>query len=707
MQIGQLPSVLRYLRQLSQDREGTPLSDGDLWQRFSRHKDGDAFADLVRRHGPMVLGVCRRILGDRHEAEDAFQTTFLVLIRRAGNLRQPELLGPFLYGIASRVALKARTLAARLPGRAVGLEEWPAPATTDELLWRDLRPVLDDAIARLPASYRTSFVLCCLQGLTTAEAARQLRCPPGTVSARLARARVWLRKRLTRRGVVLSASLLASSLVPRVLRAALPLDLLDGTRAAALILAAGQPLTALSPAVASLLKGVCKSMLIVQVRNVLMTLAALIALGALGLGVRAGGKPPGEEPTLILASRAEPAPSVPPQPEEKPTESASVRTTNFEVQAPTHAIAQLVADEAERQRRRRAREWLGKELPAWPKPCPIRVKITNNGSGGATTFNFDKGKVLSQEMQLEGTLERILVNCLPHEVTHSVLAHHVGRPLPRWFDEGSAVLSEDDIEQKRHLDLVRQILNSPGRAIPVRRLLNLKAYPPDVIVLYAEGFSLTRFLVERKDRKTLLDFIAKAEGSDWDRASFAVYGYASVEELEKAWLASLRLQPTAPTPTVEEVTPPNLPVNQRLPRGLPPQTVRAFVDKEERVNLWMPQTYYEPRMVKAQGGQEGMVTTYVTVVGEAARAFQGDNVKAFDTRGKPIPIEKLRELLRKERPVLVSQDGQPVDPFHLQLIKEDAIILIVPLDRLPVPPTVPAVNIPVAPAEASPALIPR
>src|SRR5262249_55523495 len=149
---GQFTPVLRYIRHFS-GGDGDGQSDTQLLERFTRRGDETAFTALVRRHGPMVLGVCRRGLRDVHAADDAFQATFLLLVRKAGALRQPDLLGPWLHGVAHRTAVKAKALAARRRQRECPLDDWPAPMAGDDLVWRDLRPVLDEAIRRLPAKY--------------------------------------------------------------------------------------------------------------------------------------------------------------------------------------------------------------------------------------------------------------------------------------------------------------------------------------------------------------------------------------------------------------------------------------------------------------------------------------------------------------------------------------------------------------------------
>lgn len=218
---------------------------------------------------------------------------------------------------------------------------------------------------------------------------------------------------------------------------------------------------------------------------------------------------------------------------------ASFRTPNFVVEAPSPQIAQQVGQYAEHYRKEKALQWLGQEMPRWPQPCPLRVTLAQ-GSGGATSFAFDNGQILGMDMHIEGTLERLLASVLPHEVTHTVFAHYFRCPVPRWADEGGSVLSEDDIERNRHDQLVRGILNSPGRAIPLRRLFQLTKYPPDVMVLYAEGYSVTDFLVNRSNRSAFLAFIAQGMQGDWDGAVRAHYRFRNVEELEQAWLQHLR-----------------------------------------------------------------------------------------------------------------------------------------------------------------------
>lgn len=219
---------------------------------------------------------------------------------------------------------------------------------------------------------------------------------------------------------------------------------------------------------------------------------------------------------------------------------AQFRTANFLVESPDPAISQQIAQYAEYWRKVKAVEWIGQEMPPWPEPCPIHVKITLGGSGGATSFIFDQGRVLGIDMQIEGTLDRILASVLPHEITHTVFAHQFKRPLPRWADEGGCVLSEDDLERQRHDQMVREILNTPNRKMPLRRLFALTEYPDDVMVLYAQGFSVSEFLVNQSNRQVFLNFLGTAMQNGWDQALRTHYGYSSTESLEDAWLLSLR-----------------------------------------------------------------------------------------------------------------------------------------------------------------------
>lgn len=215
------------------------------------------------------------------------------------------------------------------------------------------------------------------------------------------------------------------------------------------------------------------------------------------------------------------------------------RQGNFVVSANDAAIARQVGEHAEYYRRAKAIEWLGAEMPTWDQPCTVEVRLTYGGAGGATSFAFDQGRILGQSMVLEGSPERILDSVLPHEITHTVFAHKFRRPLPRWADEGGAVLSEDYQELRRHDLMVRQLING-GRMIPLRRLFQLTEYPRDVMALYAQGFSVANFLVSRGNRPYFLDFVAFGQQSGWEAAARQFYGFSSIDHLENEWIEWLR-----------------------------------------------------------------------------------------------------------------------------------------------------------------------
>src|SRR5215471_5365302 len=203
-------AILQRLRQTAFVPDGAEMTDGRLLDSFIARKDEAAFAALVRRHGPMVFGVCRRVAGNYHDAEDAFQATFLVLARKAASVRPREGVANWLHGVALRTALKAKAMTAKRRVREKQVAEMPEPEAAQQDQWRDLQPLLDQELNGLPENYRLAILLCDLEGKTIKEAAQQLGWPQGSVAGRLARGRKLLAKRLANRGVVLSAgSLLA------------------------------------------------------------------------------------------------------------------------------------------------------------------------------------------------------------------------------------------------------------------------------------------------------------------------------------------------------------------------------------------------------------------------------------------------------------------------------------------------------------------
>src|SRR5262249_19279208 len=272
--------ILRLVRTIVGPPDPGDDPDRRLLERFVNDADEGAFRDLVRRHGPLVLGVCTRVLDSEHDAEDAFQATFLVLVRKAGSIRAPELLGPWLYGVAQRTALKVKAAARRrrrLEKRLADLTHAPAP---DDLIWRDLRPVLDEEVNRLPRRYRAAVVLCYLEGKTNEQAARILGCPQGTVFSRLAWARERLRRQLGRRGLALTVGALAAFLTPSA-ASAVAARLVDVTSEAAAGFAAGKAAVAgtISARAATFAEGVLREMFLTKLK---IAAVALLTAGVAG-----------------------------------------------------------------------------------------------------------------------------------------------------------------------------------------------------------------------------------------------------------------------------------------------------------------------------------------------------------------------------------------------------------------------------------------
>jgi RNA polymerase sigma factor (sigma-70 family) len=314
----QFGNVLRRIRALIDSRAASDRSDSDLLERFIQERDEIAFEAIVRRHGPLVLGVCRRILFDPQDVEDAFQATFLVLVRRATSIGRRERLANWLYGVAHRIAVRARAYAIRRRAREQQVEDTPAADPSGEALWRDLRCVLDEEVRRLPEKYRTPFLMCYLEGKTNDEAAQALGCPRGTIAARLARARDRLRRRLVRRGVTLSAGLLAAMLA-RNATAAVPETIVGITVQTAMLVAGGRAVVA-AP-VASLMEGVLHEMLIHKLKVVATVILTLgLGIGAGVLGYRAAAADPKKDdpkPPVQTVEKPDPNKKDEPKPKEE------------------------------------------------------------------------------------------------------------------------------------------------------------------------------------------------------------------------------------------------------------------------------------------------------------------------------------------------------------------------------------------------------
>jgi RNA polymerase sigma factor (sigma-70 family) len=303
-----LAASVRHLRARLALQRDSDESDEQLLRAFAERRDESAFAVLVRRHGPMVLRVCRRVLGHHQDAEDAFQAVFLVLARNAATLRKKTALAGFLHGTAYRTALSAKRSAARRRKHEGRTAARPPVDPANELLWREVQTLLDEEIARLPEIYRSVFILCGLESISQAEAALRLGLKEGTVSSRLTTARQRLQRRLVRRGVELTALLAAAALVTET-ASALPALLLANTLGGVV-----------SPAGAALADGGSSILTIGKIKlTAVLVLAASVLTGA-GLWVYHRPTTPTAAPPQSAAKEnaEKPKPRTPPE-EKKPT----------------------------------------------------------------------------------------------------------------------------------------------------------------------------------------------------------------------------------------------------------------------------------------------------------------------------------------------------------------------------------------------------
>jgi hypothetical protein len=232
---------------------------------------------------------------------------------------------------------------------------------------------------------------------------------------------------------------------------------------------------------------------------------------------------------------------------------APVVSENFVVYAADPIMARKVSSEAERFRKELAQQWLGRELKPWSQKCPIKVQVEMH-AGGETSFAFvpagaGKGKPIDWQMKIFGPPDRILDAVLPHEITHTIFATHFGRPLPRWADEGACTTVEHVSERRKNHKMLMEFLTSqPSRGIPFNKMFTMRNYPHDILPLYAQGYSLAKFLIAQKGHRHFLNFVGKGlqnesrfpELQAWDKATSEFYSYRDLSDLQVSWLGWVR-----------------------------------------------------------------------------------------------------------------------------------------------------------------------
>lgn len=264
---------------------------------------------------------------------------------------------------------------------------------------------------------------------------------------------------------------------------------------------------------------------------------------------------------------------------------ASARSQNFIVTARTPELAYEICQAAETYRRDLAIEWLGAELPPWSQPCPIEAHVDPSlGAGGATQFSFGRqGVPFGWAMSIQGSRERVLDSVLPHEITHTIFATHFGRPLPRWADEGGCTTVEHSSERRKQEKFLIEFLMTE-RGIPFNKMFAMKEYPPDMLPLYAQGYSLARYLIMQGGKRKFVKYIGEGmQTENWPAVTRKYYGHKDLSDLQVKWLdwvrmGSPKLQPAegmevrgdtmlAANPSAPPASPGNVAVSPPAPVG--------------------------------------------------------------------------------------------------------------------------------------------
>jgi RNA polymerase sigma factor (sigma-70 family) len=531
-----------------------PAPDADLLRRFIETRDESAFAELVRRHGPVVYRVCRRLLG-ASAADDAFQATFLVLACQAKRVRKAGSVGSWLVGVAGRVAqqMRKRELRHALRANPENQRRGDADPLTDvrgSPGTADLAAVLDDELARLPDHLRGPVIACLVQGRTQEQAVAELGGSVRTLRRRLDEAKRLLRERLERRGVVpaVAAGLVSGLGGPA---AAVPGEL--SCRTVFLVsdfLAGG----AASVPAAVLAKGVLTAMLARKVT--LAVLSAAVGLTALGVGL--ADEKPRAQPTKPMTT-AGPAPETKVREAEKPESSDCIA-----VKAVSPAAARAIRAEADFQYRALSRGWLaGPPSSMTTRNILLSIVFTGGGEStrphGSTEIQFSDNGTVYAKMKLGGPLEKVLDFVLPAEMTRVVLAGEFRRSIPKWAEDAAAGLCADPYEQAELYAGCGQWLAN-GHLYKVNALLHEEFNEKDdAYFVQVQGYAITKFLVEQKGKPAFVRFLAVGGSRSWADAVKEVYGYDSVDDLQYAWIDWFRQNPPVGRNTQGQADPNRIP----------------------------------------------------------------------------------------------------------------------------------------------------
>ena len=264
--------------------------------------------------------------------------------------------------------------------------------------------------------------------------------------------------------------------------------------------------------------------------------------------------------------------------------AGSHRTQNFIVTSSSEALSRQIGDAAERYRRELALEWLGHELPPWQGPCPITVHAGSRLlAGGQTSFMFDSGRPFGWSMTIQGSRERILDSVLPHEVSHTVFATHFGRPLPRWADEGACTTVESESEKQKQQHMLIEFLTTE-RGIAFNQMFAMKQYPSDILPLYAQGYSLARYLIAQGGKQKFIQYVGDGMASNnWPGATRTHYGFDDLSDLQLTWLDWVRQGSPAISPRAtllaQQQTRPDLGTERLVPVQSASATTESAVNR--------------------------------------------------------------------------------------------------------------------------------